>query len=620
MNDDVLREFLVGLGFKVDEVGMKKFVDSVDKVTKDVKTAGLAIAATATGFIAGVAIISNQMEKLYYASQRTDETVGNIMALRYAAGQIGLTADQAQGALEGFARTLRLNPGTNNLLSSLGVTGNTPAAKFDSFIEQMEKQKPYVAAAYAGLFGIDPDTLLMLENGLPKLEAEQEKYKRRLGAFGINGDQAAEAAKNFNNTIRQATSDFDLLWIVIQSKLTPVLTPLIDQFERWAELHAGEYAQAIADAVKSLANWLQSVDWKKVGDDINGVYNALGGVKGILIGLAAIELAPLVASVLGLAGALTGLGAAGAAATGVGLAGLLGTLSGLGLLGFGGYEAIKAMKDSSPGGHYVPRYGSARPSGGDAPAHDWGETWEGIKKAFDYGGSGHFVSRTDSNSHGSTSGSVYDPSISDTSGVSGVSSGPTNTSKLFASLEKSFALSAGTLDKVWNIESGRGTNMLSPAGAKGHFQFMDDTAKQYGVSDPNDLVQSATGAAKYLHDLLSKYNGDMMKSLAAYNWGSGNLDKDIDGYLDKRGAWHQGHGADWANYLPQETAGYLRKFSGTRLGSNGGLGSNAPVSITQENTFHIDGSADPQGTARAIGNEQSRVNGDLVRNFSGAFH
>lgn len=32
---------------------------------------------------------------------------------------------------------------------------------------------------------------------------------------------------------------------------------------------------------------------------------------------------------------------------------------------------------------------------------------------------------------------------------------------------------------------------------------------------------------------------------------------DIDGYLDKRGAWHQGHGADWANYLPQETAGYL---------------------------------------------------------------
>jgi hypothetical protein len=99
--------------------------------------AGVAVAATAAGIVAGVKIISSQMENLYYASQRTGATVGNLMALRYAAGQIGLTADQAQSSLEGFTRTLRLNPGSNSLLSSLGVTGNDPTEKFDSFIEKM---------------------------------------------------------------------------------------------------------------------------------------------------------------------------------------------------------------------------------------------------------------------------------------------------------------------------------------------------------------------------------------------------------------------------------------------------------------------------------------------------
>jgi hypothetical protein len=41
--------------------------------------------------------------------------------------------------------------------------------------------------------------------------------------------------------------------------------------------------------------------------------------------------------------------------------------------------------------------------------------------------------------------------------------------------------------------------------------------------------------------------------------------------------------------------------------------------MQQHNEFHIVGSPDPQGTARAIGAEQGRVNGDMVRNFAGAF-
>ncbi|SEF19470.1 lytic transglycosylase domain-containing protein [Variovorax sp. NFACC27] len=95
--------------------------------------------------------------------------------------------------------------------------------------------------------------------------------------------------------------------------------------------------------------------------------------------------------------------------------------------------------------------------------------------------------------------------------------------ELFNQLEGQFGLPAGLLDAVWAQESSRGRAMLSPKGAKGHMGFMDATAQQYGVADPNNLTQAATGAARMYSDLLRQYGGDLPRALAAYNWGQGNL-------------------------------------------------------------------------------------------------
>lgn len=111
---------------------------------------------------------------------------------------------------------------------------------------------------------------------------------------------------------------------------------------------------------------------------------------------------------------------------------------------------------------------------------------------------------------------------------------------LFASLEEQYRLPSGLLDSVWAAESSRGQNMLSPKGAKGHFGFMDPTAAQYGVADPNDLPQAAAGAAKMYRDMIDQ-TGSLDNALAAYNWGIGNL---------------QRKGIERA---PDETRGYIEK-------------------------------------------------------------
>ncbi|MBN3848621.1 hypothetical protein G3N58_17590 [Paraburkholderia sp. Ac-20342] len=568
MSDNVLREFLVSLGFSVDAVSLKKFENSVESVTKSVMKIGAEVTAAAIGVVAGVKIISSQMENLYYASQRTGATVGNIMALRYAAGQIGLTADQAQGALEGFARTLRLNPGSGSLLDSLGVAGGDPSERFTSFIEKMKGQQPYVAAAYAQLFGIDPDTLLMLENGLPKLEDEKKKYASKLAAFGIDPDQAAEAGKDFNNSIRAVRDTFNDVWIVIESKLAPVLTPLVNEFERFAENHAGEVAQGIADAVQSLADWIQSVNWKKVGDDIVSVYHALGGLKGILIGLAAIQLLPLVTGILNLASAVTQLGAV---AAGGAIGGLLKVLGPIALMFHS--EDLNTGEDD-----YLRQRQAA--AGAIDPS------------TFDFNGPANRGGKVPDASPASEAPAGSSP-LNAPRGIRNNNPGNIRFGKFAQQMgatvgdDKGFAVFQSMEDGIkaaiellkGYVSKGYDTvrkiiSRWAPAGENNTAAYIDAVAKKLGISADAQL------------------SGDQLGGVA-------------------QAIFQHENGRAYGN-----VRSLMDQSQSARLG--GAAASPSNVSIQQHNEFRIDGAADPQATARAIGSEQTRVNGDFVRNFYGA--
>ncbi|MFA3682659.1 tape measure protein [Acinetobacter baumannii] len=96
----------------------------------------------------------------------------------------------------------------------------------------------------------------------------------------------------------------------------------------------------------------------------------------------------------------------------------------------------------------------------------------------------------------------------------------------FSGIESKYNLPAGTLSALHMIESrGNAKAYNKSTGATGGFQFLEGTAKQYGVKDRTDLAQSAEGAGKYMSYLLKLFKGDLEKAVRAYHAGEGNVQK-----------------------------------------------------------------------------------------------
>jgi soluble lytic murein transglycosylase-like protein len=77
---------------------------------------------------------------------------------------------------------------------------------------------------------------------------------------------------------------------------------------------------------------------------------------------------------------------------------------------------------------------------------------------------------------------------------------------------------------VAKAESAMKQSALSPKGAIGVMQLMPSTAKALDA-DPHDTEQNIDAGTRLLRELLIKYDGDVVKALAAYNAGPGAVAK-----------------------------------------------------------------------------------------------
>ena len=100
-----------------------------------------------------------------------------------------------------------------------------------------------------------------------------------------------------------------------------------------------------------------------------------------------------------------------------------------------------------------------------------------------------------------------------------------NIDEIIDHASKKYGVDADLIGAVIKAESDFQPESISVKGAMGLMQLMPETAADMGVKNPRDPLENVMGGTRYLKRLLDRYDGDVDRALAAYNWGMGNLER-----------------------------------------------------------------------------------------------
>lgn len=298
MNAETLKDFLISLGFKVDEAGARKFDAVVAGTTLKAIELGVKVEAAALSVVAFTAKIASGLDDLYWASQRTGATVEGIKQIGYAVSQVGGSVDGARGSLENLARFMRNNPGAEGFLNRLGVqtrdaSGNMRdmATIFTGVGQRLSSMPYYRANQYAQMLGLDENTLMAMRRGIGQFSGE---YTAMAKAIGYNADVAAVSSNKFMTSLRSFGLMAGMARDKIGSNLANGLAGSIDTLRRqimenfpkiegvitatvkgilWFGEIIGRVVYRLIQLTGDIINW-----WKSLGTETRQVIEVFGAL------------------------------------------------------------------------------------------------------------------------------------------------------------------------------------------------------------------------------------------------------------------------------------------------------------------------------------------------------
>lgn len=276
---NMLKEFLVGLGFKVDQQGNKEFQKATDDATESVEALGEATDRTekrqdkadkaerdrakrrkaesererkeqqkreeqrkkdlqafadgamvvAAATAAAITKIAMEMDRTFMSAVRTKSTVSGLEQIGYAGKQLGIDLNGAVAALNQF---LSSSPGAEDLLTRNGVAvrdqNGAPRDRvkvLQDLGSQMQKMDEAHALAFGRAVGLDFDAVQAFRRGdIQRLMKEQQDIARQIG---VNLEDSAASVNLFMTNFRKATEEMKVAGEGLAGKLAPIFGKIL---------------------------------------------------------------------------------------------------------------------------------------------------------------------------------------------------------------------------------------------------------------------------------------------------------------------------------------------------------------------------------------------------------
>lgn len=567
----VIREFLVALGFKVDEKGLKKFNDGVEQATKGVKQLVTTISASALAVSVGVSALASKLENLYFVSKRTGAAATSLKAFDFAARNLGISTETAFGAVESLAKFLRNNPAGEGYLATLGVQTSNANGELRDTVDilsdlgaELAKRPTWLASQYGQTLGIDENLLLAMRDGdFAKFMQQYREMSRKNGL-----DKAAEDAHQFMVALRGVGTTFENFGIKVEGALLRKVGPQLDRFQKWFEDHSDEIADRAADIAAAILaaatalgpplSWLvdQFIELDKATDGwstkimlLVGAFGALGGFK-------------IVSGIWKMVAAVRALGAANAAAAAAGGASAAGGAAGAGATAGAGAGWLARFLP------WAARIGGAAALLFHSGGLNNGEDAELARRRGAAGRGGAALA------------------------AGGGVNGPIDAVSFFQRMGWSHGQAAGIVANLQR-ESGSGLN----------HQSVGDSGRAYGVAQwhPDRQANFKAWAGKDIRD------SSLMEQLLFVNHELTQGAEQRAGQLLRAAQNAQQAGEIVSRYYERPAQADLEA---ARRGS-------AAVDLQQQTNINLYGVSDPTAAGRAVASEQRQVNDEIVRNMQG---
>ncbi|QGR92706.1 mannosyl-glycoprotein endo-beta-N-acetylglucosamidase [Burkholderia multivorans] len=676
----VIREFLVALGFRVDEKGLKNFKEGVEGTTKGVRQLIATVSGAALTVSAGVAAFASKLERLYFVSQRTGASAANLRGFEFAARNMGVSAEAATGTIENLARFLRNNPAGEGYLATLGVQTRNANGELRDTVDIMSDlgkslaNKPtWLASQYGNILGIDENLLLAMRNG--DFERFLKQYREMSQTTGL--DKAADDAHQFMTQLRGLGTSFENLGIRVEGAMLQKIGPQLERFQRWVDEHGDEIAAKIGDIANTLLKVAEAVGppLGTLVDLLLELDRATDGwsTKILLLGVAlkALGVFKIAGGLWKIVGALRAGGAAASGATGllsamgVELAALASSAAAVGAaflgwkIGDGVRDQIDGLITKLSGGRFRSLWDILTLQDRRGLDSTGGYTQAEIDSMKDGGGAKLTPPRgaapVPTPTRASAPGPAPGPAPVAPADLAGAMSRLADTAfgRLIARGEgdynsvnrgKAGGYKAGTEDlENMTVAQVMAAQRAQKFNAAGRYQIIKDTLAEAvrsmglkgdekfdrGMQDRIFEQYLVHNKRRAISDYLSGKSEQLGEAIyaTAKEWASVAVPKGMktesgrisDGtmtFYDKSGK-NKASITEAQMRLAMQNSRALYQPPATLAAQSAARGGPAKVELHQSTQIHVNGASDPNAAGRAVEREQRAVNADMVRNLQG---